>query len=73
MGYRREMYASAFRLAFALSAVAAVLAVVLDAIGELSTARFVTFVFVVGFVSSWTMTGRAARLAELRAHHAPLR
>ena len=67
MGNRREMFAAAIRLAFIVSAVAAVLAVVLEAIGELSTARFVSFVFVIGLISSWTVTGRVARVAEVRA------
>ena len=67
MGNRREMYAAAVRLAFVLSVVAAVLALALDAVGELSPARFVTFVFVVGLISSWTVTGRVARLAAVRA------
>jgi hypothetical protein len=67
MGNRREMYGAAARLACVISALATLLAVVLDAVGELSTVRFVSFVFVVGLVASWTVTGRVARLAEVRA------
>ena len=67
MGNRRVMYAAAVRLAFVISALSALLAIVLDAVGELSTARFVTFVFVVGLMASWTVTGRVARVAEVRA------
>ena len=58
------MYGAAVRLAAALSAIAVGLAVCLDAAGELSPARFVTFVAVVGFVSSWMVTGRVERSAE---------
>ena len=52
------MYLAALRLAIVISAIAVALAVTLDAVGTISPARFVAFVAVVGFVSSWMVTGR---------------
>lgn len=59
------MFGAAVRLALVISAVAAVLAVTLESFGQLSTARFVSFVFAVGFVASWMVTGRVAERARL--------
>jgi hypothetical protein len=59
------MYAAAVRVALVLSLVAVLLAVAARSVGELSTMRFVTAVAVVGFVTSWTVTGRVERAAEV--------
>jgi hypothetical protein len=61
MDVRREMYAAAVRLALVLSLGAVLLAVALQSVGELSTPRFVSAVAVVGFVTSWMVTGRVER------------
>ena len=63
MNIRREMYAAAVRVALVLSLAAVLLAVAMQSIGELSVGRFVTAVAVVGFVTSWTVTGRVERAA----------
>jgi hypothetical protein len=65
MDIRREMYVAAVRLALALSLGAVLLAVAMQSVGELSAGRFVTAVAVVGFVTSWTVTGRVERAAQL--------
>ena len=64
MGVRREMYMAAVRVALVLSLVAVLVAVAAERMGELSPVRFVTAVAVVGFVASWTVTGRVERAAE---------
>jgi hypothetical protein len=55
------MYVAAVRLALVLSLGAVLLAVALQSVGELSTPRFVSAVAVVGFVTSWMITGRVER------------
>lgn len=55
------MYVAAVRLAVVLSLAAVLLAVALQSVGELSTPRFVSAVAVVGFVTSWMVTGRVER------------
>lgn len=64
MDVRREMFVAAVRVALVLSLGAVLLAVVMDSVGELSVGRFVTAVALVGFVTSWTVTGRVERAAE---------
>jgi hypothetical protein len=59
------MYVAAVRVALVLSLVAVLLAVAARSVGELSTMRFVTAVAVVGFVTSWSVTGRVERAAEV--------
>jgi hypothetical protein len=61
------MYGAAVRLAMIVSVFAVALAVTLESFGQLSLVRFVSFVFVVGFATSWTVTGRTARTAEVTA------
>ena len=61
MDIRREALGAAVRLAFVVSAVAVLLAFVLDATGNLHPERLVIAVAVVGFVSSCLMTGRVWR------------
>ena len=63
MNIRREMYVAAVRVALVLSLAAVLLAVAMQTVGELSVGRFVTAVAVVGFVTSWTVTGRVERAA----------
>ena len=63
MDVRREMLTAAVRLALVLSLGAVLLAVVAQSFGELSVGRFVIAVAVVGFVTSWMVTGRVERSA----------
>ena len=64
MNIRREMYVAAVRVALVLSLAAVLLAVAMQSIGELSVGRFVTAVAVVGFVTSWMVTGRVERQTQ---------
>ncbi|HEX6658362.1 MAG TPA: hypothetical protein VF065_09795 [Ilumatobacter sp.] len=65
MEVRREMYMAAVRLALVLSLGAVLLAVAAQSVGELSAARFVSAVAVVGLVASWMVTGRVVRAAQV--------
>ena len=65
MNVRREMYVAAVRVALVVSLGAVLLAFAVQSVGELSVARFVTAVAVIGFVASWTVTGRVERAAQL--------
>jgi hypothetical protein len=59
------MYAAAVRVALVLSLVAVLLAVAVQSFGELSAVRFASAVAVVGFVTSWMVTGRVERAAQV--------
>lgn len=61
MDIRRNTYLAAIRLAVVLSTIAAAVALGLDAGGYVSRPAIVLTVIVVGFVTSWVETGRAAR------------
>jgi hypothetical protein len=65
MEVRREMYAAAVRVALVVSVVAVLLAVAVQSFGELSAVRYASAVAVVGFVTSWMVTGRVARAAQV--------
>lgn len=65
MDVRREMYAAAVRVALVLSLVAVTLAVAFGSVGELSPVRYVGAVAVIGFVTSWMVTGRVERAAQV--------
>jgi hypothetical protein len=65
MDVRREMYVAAIRLALVLSLGSVLLAVAMETIGQLSVGRFVTAVAVVGFVTSWVVTGRVERAVQV--------
>lgn len=65
---RRATYEAAFRLALAISAVAVAATLLLSVVGDVSTARMVTIVVLVGFSASWVHTGRIQR--ELLARRA---
>jgi L-asparagine transporter-like permease len=67
MDRRQAMFETAIRVAVVLSALAVVLTVVLDAVGQVSPARLVTSVTVIGFVWSWIATGRATQEIETAA------
>jgi hypothetical protein len=70
MEIRRATFGAAFRLAIVLSTIAAAVALGLESIGEVSRPAIVLTVIVVGFVTSWVETGRAARSSiEARRHH----
>lgn len=58
---RRATFEAAFRLALAISAIAALSAVLLSAVGEVSTMRMVLSVAVAAFSASWVHTGRVQR------------
>ena len=64
MDVRREMFVAAVRVALVLSLGAVMLAVAMQSVGELSVGRFVTAVAVVGFATSWLVTGRVERAAQ---------
>jgi len=66
MNDRRELWAALVRLAIVLSLAGGLLAIFLDTIGDVSTTGLVAMVAIVGFVISWTTTGRFAR-----TQHAP--
>jgi hypothetical protein len=61
MELRRATYGAAIRLATVLSVVAALTALTLDAVGEVSATRLTLLVAVVGFTTSWIQTGRVSR------------
>ncbi len=64
MDERRTTYGATVRLALIFSVVAALVAIALQSIGDVSTIRLVIAVAVVGFVTSWVQTGRLARSAS---------
>lgn len=63
------MFAAAIRLAIVLSAIAGVLAVGLERAGGVSPTVLVAAVAVVGFVTSWVLTGRVTRSASFPSAH----
>ncbi len=65
MDVRREMYVAAVRLALVLSLGSVLLAVAMQTAGQLSVGRFVGAVAVVGFVTSWVVTGRVERTVQV--------
>jgi hypothetical protein len=58
---------AAVRLATVLSTVAALLAIGIDSVGEVSNLAMAATVAVVGFVTSWVQSGRPARTAPITA------
>lgn len=69
MELRRRTFGAAIKLAVALSAVATVIALGLDAAGGISQTALVLTVMVVGFVASWVQTGRVSRATAHRSAH----
>ncbi len=69
MDIRRATFEVAVRLAVIFSAAAAALAMVLDASGDVSPVALVSAVVVVGFVTSWVVTGRVARSIGVISRH----
>ncbi len=69
MDIRRARFGAAVRLAMLLSLAAAALTIALEASGDVSPIRLVSVVMIVGFVSSWVVTGRVARSGHAVAHH----
>ncbi len=61
MDIRRATFEVAVRLAVIFSAAAAALALALDASGDVSPVALVSAVMIVGFVTSWIVTGRVVR------------
>jgi hypothetical protein len=69
MEVRRATYGAAIKLALVLSTVAAVIALTLDAMGDVSTSGLVITVAMVGFVTSWVQTGRVTRAVATHRGH----
>jgi hypothetical protein len=67
MELRRATFEAAIRLATVLSVVAALTALTLDAVGEVSATRLTLLVAVVGFTASWIQTGRVSRAVTARS------
>lgn len=72
MDVRRATYGAAVRLAVVFSAMAAVVAVGLDAVGDVSTGGLVTAVAGVGFWMSWVQSGKVTRRLARRPMHSAL-
>ncbi|HWM20087.1 MAG TPA: hypothetical protein VNO51_10390 [Ilumatobacteraceae bacterium] len=62
MELRRATWSAALRLAFVVSALAAIVAVTLSTAGDVPRGALVAAVMLVGFVASWVQTGRVARV-----------
>jgi len=69
MEIRRATYGAAIRLAATFSLVAAVVALAVQAIGDVSTYGLVAVVAVVGFIMSWVQTGRVQRAVVRGPEH----
>ena len=69
MEIRRESYGAAIRLALVFSVMAAMLAITLDAVGDVSAIGLLAAVAVVGFVTSWVQTGRVWKAVPARTGH----
>ena len=69
MEIRRTTFGAAVRLAIVFSTVATFLVLGIDAVGDVSTSAMVATVAVVGFVTSWVLTGRVARTVPVAQHH----
>ena len=67
MELRRATFEAAIRLATVLSVVAALTALTLDAVGDVSATRLTLLVAVVGFITSWVQTGRVSRAVASRS------
>ena len=66
MELRKATWGAALRLAFVVSAIAAVAAVTLSEAGEVPRGALIAAVMLVGFVASWVQTGRVARVHNAR-------
>jgi hypothetical protein len=71
MHERRMTYGATIRLALVFSAVAAVIAIGLRAIGDVSTIRLVVAVAVIGFATSWVQSGRVTHPEPCTMRTAP--
>ena len=58
---RQHQWATTIRLAVVMSTLAALFAIVVSAVGEVSQAAIVIPVIVLAFTSSWLLTGRVQR------------
>jgi hypothetical protein len=67
MEVRRATFEAAIRLATVLSVVAALAALTLDAVGDVSATRLTLLVAAVGFTASWVQTGRVSRAVTSRS------
>lgn len=69
MELKRATFGAAVKLAMVFSIIAVVVAVTLDAIGDVSVGAMVAVVAITGFATSWVQTGRVRRAVALRPHH----
>ena len=69
MELRRATFGAAIKLAMVFSIIAVVVAVTLDAIGDVSVWAMVAVVAITGFATSWVQTGRVRRHVAVRPHH----
>ena len=69
MELKRATYGAAIKLAMVFSTIAVIVAVTLDAIGDVSVGAMVTIVAVTGFATSWVQTGRVREGVAVRQHH----
>ena len=68
MEVRRATLEAAVRLATVFSLMAAVVALALSAVGDVSTTGLVVAVSVVGFATRWVQTARVSRAVVRRPH-----
>lgn len=59
MDVSRISWSEVLRLAVVISTIAAVIAVILTSVGDVSQTAIVVTVMVVGFVASWVQTSRS--------------
>lgn len=57
----RAMFGVALRIAALLSTSAVLLALLLETVGDVSRPRLIVSVALIGFATSWVMTGRVQR------------
>lgn len=69
MEIRRALWGASVRLAIVMSTIAALLAVGIDAIGDVSPAALAAVVAAVAFATSWSLSGRTVRSVPVRSRH----
>ena len=69
MEIRRATFGAAIRLAMTLSVIASLVALGLNAVGDVSTVNLVAAVAATGFTMSWVQTGRVRRAVVARPAH----
>lgn len=69
MELRRATFGAAIRLGVVFSTMAAIVAITLDSIGDVSVGAMVAAVVITGFATSWVQTGRVRRTVPVRSVH----